>query len=575
LLCAAAPYLRLSVAGWTLYPLHGALAVAVGVGVLRDGPADGGVRIPLKPLLALFVYVLGVTLLREQWRLAALVGGALIAHTLWGWGAYRLGRSRTGAGGLTDALVLWPALSLLVGLALYGVGALWSPACAAVNCPPDRAWPPNLQGGWNSPAQWLVVVTFLLPVFVPLLDGVFRQRRALRAQIPLGGLGLVLLASLLAGAELWIVLPLAVAGSGLYPILGFDPAGRRLLMGSGLALAFAAVVVYGTSPAYLARLADAGTTHPAARVTLAQAPELPLEDATVVPLTLHVLNTGFEPLGRVDEPVRVGLRVLATPARGETRVLEQPAHPLPHAPAPGEAAEITLGVQLPPWLERGYLTWRVERPDGTLVPLTSDSAPGLAVTNNTWRPLRDTLHNRLTPLAARARAWAALPTLPGTPVYTADGWERAVGSVLDALVFSPLWGLPPRVAAGDGPLVPHRSMWVQLFHHFGVLGLLLAAWVVVSTGRHALLLAHGAAADARPGWQIVPLMLLILLAIGVFSGAPASYHATWGLFLLYGYAEGRVEALGLTRRAPRRTPARTPRRARPRTPRRMRRTWRR
>jgi hypothetical protein len=356
---------------------------------------------------------------------------------------------------------------------------------------------------------------------------------ALLALVAAAGLGLVL------GAPAWALLAVAGGWALLARLLGGAPRDPERLLLRGLAAGgvFALVLVYGLAPGYLYRLGGNGSTLPPVQVTLDGPPPRGFTSETSVPLAVTVRNAGWSALGGNGAgPLHVGVRYLVTPERGTARVLDGVTVPVPGSLRPGETRTVTLPVRPPHWLHDAYLTWRLELADGRAAPLASGSHPGFRFINHGHRRLALDPENQLSALAARARAFARDTSAPPAPREARAGTPLGgvLGDVLDTLFFSPLYGEAAPGARGT-PLRAGRPVLPALLHQYGLIGLGLGLWALLSLLRRA----QDCAAQGDPGWRLLPITLALLAVAALFSAAPASYHALWAFFLLAGFLEGR------------------------------------
>jgi hypothetical protein len=541
ILVLAMPWVRFDLGAWTLYPGHVALGLLLAGALLAEDGWQVAVR-PLLPLLALGAYVAAVEALRGEWAAAGVVAAATALHFWWGAAAMRLGLQGDGSAGPRAALAALLGLSLAVGLALWAVQALWPAGCRALNCREHTPWPYAFTGGWGSAAPYVLVLLFLLaPVGAPLLatlrEGRLRESGLRRGRWTLPALGAGAGLGLVAGAPLWGLMLVCVGWALLYRLLGDarrDPQ-RLLLRALAAGGVFALVLVYGLEPGYLHRLWGGEGALPPLRVTLPQPAPRSLSSEAPALLAVTVRNTGWSPLGSgAQGPLQIGLRYLVTPERGSTRTVESEDLVQVGALAPGETRALLLPVRLPHWVRDGYLTWRPQLADGSLVPLAGGSLPGFRFSNIGYRRLGLDADNQLSSLAARARSFQREARPPERRAPDAHSAAAVLGDVLDTVFFSPLWGEREPGPPGSAFTV-QRPLLPSLLHQYGLIGLGLALWFAWRLLQRSIVCAE----RGELGWQLLPLSLALLALAGLFTPALGSYHTHWAFFLLAGFLEGR------------------------------------
>jgi len=553
-LAAGAPWLTLRWGGFALYPLHLLVAALLLAALLYQMFTGAETRLPLRPVLALCGYFVFVLLLRGEFARALALAGATLANGAWAWAAYRVGRHSDRAEAAADGLLLFLGAGLACELVLWGLAAFWPAACSALNCPAWPQDPPPFRGGMSSPGQFMALVALAWPGVAAILVLARHQARAAAQQRVFTALAAALGLALLAGGGAWLVPAGLVLWLGLYRTLvpWGDPRDAALLKRMGLWMLVAPVLFYALFPRYLGQwytLAPA----PGGRVRIEQAAGssrvLSSERATV--FALRVSNTGAFSL---SSPVLVFPRVLVTPARGPIRAADLEPVPLARALPAGASVQVNVPVRVPPWVDNGFLKWHVRYGNGTLAAPSESSAQGQRFVNAGHRALGEGRENLLSALAKRARdlqneTFVPVPDQPA-PVSA----EKVVGDVLDTLLFSPLWG----EAKGDGgegkgegrrardwrPFPANRPFITDLFAEFGLIGLaglVYLGWLLVLRAR--ALEARTSKPGARLSWSLVPPSLAILAMLGLFSPALGTFHGQWGLFLLFGFMEGRYHRL--------------------------------
>ena len=542
-LAAGMPWVKLAGGGAAFYPLHvvlGLLALPATAG--RGGAVRAGLRPAGGALVLLGAYLALVAALRGDWPLAALLAGATLANGCWGWAARTVGHG-SDAPALPEALILWLALAPVLGGLMWAAAAWWPAACGMLPCRPRTVAPWPFAGGWGDPALYLLFLLLLLPaLWTPLLalNRLGRPGGGLVVLLAVVGLGALLA---LPGGRLWYAVPLGAAWAGLWLVAGREghAQDRLLLKGAGVLYLWAAVVLYGVSPGYLGML-FAGD--PAEGIALRVEQEVPtgglLSSETPTPLTLEVVNPGpFDLALDAGQRVWVAPRLLIRPGGGETRAYPLARVALPGSLPAGERVALTVPLLLPPWASTGFLAWHFEA-EGLAAPrLGPRSAVGFRFRNPAFRDLKDSEDNLLTALAARSRTMARQALPPHATRRDLHGAEAMLGDVLDTLVFSPLWGQPapyPKTAPFGGP----RPFWLQLLAEYGLIGLMLALAAGWGLARRAGQLAYAARAGTpRLAWSLVVLAVGVIALTGFFSPVLGTYHGQWGLFLLFGFTEGR------------------------------------
>ena len=541
---AASPWLRFQWGEFTVYPGYLLLSAALGVVLMRSGPGERGGGMPLKPGLALGAYLTGLAAFEGRWMLAGVVALTVVLHGVWGWGAYRLGRHRGGAGALPDALILLLGGSLLMGLVTWAVAAFWPAGCLVLNCGRPGSFPLAFRGGWNDQEQYLLFLLLVMPLVATTLLQVNRNPRAGAEKTVLTALVAGSALALLAGATAGVLVLAALALAGLVQRLRpfRVPQDQRLLRYGLAILAIGAVLVYGLFPAYL----GLGTATPGTlRVVMEGAPPEALSSERETPLRVRVVNAGRITLfGQSAPPVRLRVRVLITPERGTTRTYDGEGANLTGPLHPGDALPLTVAVRLPPWVKEGFLAWRVEGGEAAGIGLAADSDFGFRFTNPDFRPLTGEEDNLLSALAQRARDFQQKTFPPPLRGGNPHGWEKIVGDILDTLFFSPAWGALGPPPGEVTPFSSPRPFWGQLLQGYGLIGVALALWFALDLTRRAARIArHSLRTFEKVFWRLLPLSAWLLALSGIISPQLGSFHAAWGLFLLAVFVSGRHDRL--------------------------------
>ena len=553
-LALGAPWLMLRWGGFALYPLHLLVAGVLLAALLDQLFTERETGLPVRPVLALCAYLIFVLLLRGEFARAFALAGATLANGAWAWAAYHVGRHSDRAEAAADGLLLFLGAGLAFELVLWGIAAFWPAACFTLNCPAWPQDPPPFRGGMLSPGQFMALVTLAWPGVAAILVLARHQAHAAAQQRVFTALAAALGLALLAGGGAWLVPAALLLWLGLYRTLvpWGDPRDAALLKRMGLWMLVAPVLFYALFPRYLGQwytLAPA----PGGRVRIEQAAGssrvLSSDRATV--FALRVSNTGAFSL---SSPVFVFPRVLVTPARGPIRAADLEPVQLARALPAGDSVQVNVPVRVPPWFENGFLKWHVRYGNGTLAAPSESSAHGQRVVNAGHRALGEGRENLLSALAQRARDFEneTFVPVPGQPAPV--NAEKVVGDVLDTLLFSPLWG-EAKGEGGEGqgegrgagewrPFPANRPFLTDLFAEFGLLGLagLLYLWWVLVRRAQALG-SRTSKPGARLSWSLVPPALAILAMLGLFSPALGTFHGQWGLFLLFGFVEGRYHRL--------------------------------
>ena len=545
---AGASWIAPQVAGWTLYPGHWALAALLAVLMWRTATLWAGLR-PLKWALALCGYLVLMALIRGEWTRAATVAGATAANVFWAAGAYHLGKSGRKIDALIDGVVLFAAAALPVELLLWAGGAYFPQVCLALNCPERGLDLLPFRGGLASSGQYAVLLALTAPIIIPAIvltwrDPAARIQRIVLAVIGIGsGLGVV------AGAGGWWIPMALLLFAGLYRLMGRprDLATVRFFKSLAIGMVAAPLVLYAVFPGYLERWLHPGSaTGGRVQILLTGPATAHLTSVAATPLTLRVTNAGTRTLA---PPLRLLGRVMITPVRGVARVYEGQPVVLTEPLRSGKSIDVTVPVRLPHFVRGGFLAWRIERADGTPIALTRDSDHGFRFVNTGYRPLTDETDNVLSALAQRARDFRHKTFVPASESPSGPNFEKILGGLLDTLLFSPLWGevknvsptsswTPPRAFHDDQPFFP------LMFSEYGAIGLILILWLLWTTARKADAVGTRISGTAaRLGWQLVPVSILMLIVLAIFSTAPGSHHVQWGVFMLIGFVAGRYERL--------------------------------
>jgi len=268
-------------------------------------------------------------------------------------------------------------------------------------------------------------------------------------------------------------------------------------------------------------------------------------------LPVRIVNAGWRTLSAdAQRPAELAVRILFTDRLGVTRLADERRMPLPAPLPPDAAAVLAAPLGVPSWLRGGFVALLVYDGQGRPVPHGAASLTGFRYRNPAWRALTEGDDNWLSPLAQRARLLTRLPVPAMVGLPDAPRAEHVLGELLDVLVFAPLWGEAPADRAAPFPFAAPWPALAQIFHGFGLIGVVLAGWVCWDLARRALWIAGGATPRTPLlGWRLVPLSVGLLVLSGLFWNTLGSLHAVWGLFLLAGFTEGRHVLLAPPRRA--------------------------
>ncbi|MFI5400678.1 MAG: hypothetical protein ACHQZQ_06480 [SAR324 cluster bacterium] len=542
-LALSGPWLRVLTPWGPVYPGQW-LCVPLAAWALWRGalvqPERRWERPPLAPLAAFATFVALLALLRGQGSAALATVLASAALAVWAYAAYRLGLQGASIATFVPAAVFFLGTSLIAGGLAWLAQADWPAACILGSCDPAAPIPFAFQGGWLSPAQYLLALIFLLPP----VGGAFleswregasgAQHWVLTAIVAGAGLGL------LAGMRWWGFVVLALGLILLVQVLLPDrhPADRLLVRGLIFFTAFAPIALYGLVPGYgTALLFQPGSARALGiKHTLPDPAELSSDHAVRVPVRL--VNAGTVALGASrDRPLRLKAMVLFTPrSGGESRMAEAGAARLFRDLAPGDAAEVTVAVEVPPWIQQGYVSWLAEDGAGRPILLTDALDQGFRFVNGDFTSLDHGGDNTLAALAARARA------APGMAIPSAGtrrgGVESALSDAFDTLFFSPLWGQAGGAQPAGQVFDPARPFFLQVLHRYGLIGVGLLVWFWSDLFRRATRLGFGRRGGAPLRWRLVPVTALLVPVVGLLSGEPSRFHSWWGCVLLGGFVQG-------------------------------------
>lgn len=539
-LAAAGPWLRIQAGAVTVYPLHLVLTALLAWALIGRERGSLAREVPLLPGAALIAWLALVTLFRAQWWALAgtLLGGASL--WIWGWAAGGVGRHPGAGRHFGEAALLYVAATVLMGLAVWALQYGAPQACVLVNCDARAGVPYPFQGGWHSTGQYAVLLILLLPLAADPLVRSLRDPRAGRARAALLALSVAAGLALLAGARWWVLLIVALGQALFARVIAPDrhPLDRLLLRGMVFFTLFGAVALYGLAPGYLGLLLTGRDDARAAGIHLPPGGPPVLTSDHTTPVPIRLVSAGWVALNAsARRPLTVRVLLVSTTSAGQTHAYPGGALSFHHPLAPGEALELAVPVRLPHWVNTGFAMWQLHDDAGAEIPVIEGSR-GFRFANAGYYTLSPSRENHLTALAARARAFInrAQPPPRDPP---GSGVESLAGNAFDAIFFSPLWGHRPAFELGAGPLASGPSLWLQLLHGYGLVGLGLAAWLGVRLLRQSweLALAHGRS-DTRLAWRLVPVSVFLLGALAMLSGEPARYHSLWGLFLLSGFVEG-------------------------------------
>ena len=534
------PWALLKLESGAVYPLALALGGVLTLLLLAKG---GWLRVipALLPGLLLGLCISALAAWRGQWAMGAVVMGLTWLHFIWGAAAYRFAK-----GGL-DANPLARGCAIVLGasLAIGGLGWLlrfyWSPGCEIFNCGPEGPWPFQFTAGFDSSFQYLLFLVFLTPpIAVALVVALEEYREGwskwiLIVMVLLAGLGVI------AGSG---PLELAVVFLGLVLLGGFlkssgEPGARLLANGSVFGFLLAMVFVYGLAPEYTDRVLLKDPARAPFRLTLTQPIPERLYSRKSITVAFELLNTGWRKIGHNENfPYQIAVRVLVAPQQGPLRYHVLARAPLALSLAPGESGTASLTLRLPAWFHEGFLFWRLENLAGDPYRPSQDSDSGQRVINDDFRGLEYDSENRLSILTQRARAFQAETRPVKTPNPNPLKFGTVIGSMLDTLFFSPLWGLDVSLENKLSPFSPDRPFWSDLFRRYGFLGLLLAIWFAWRMYGHAAFIAGRTTGLTSLGWRLFAFSGALVAAIGFFSPVLGAYHAHWAFFLLAGFVAG-------------------------------------
>lgn len=544
LLALGAPWVRIELGEAVVYPGHWLVATLLGVAWLRTLFPRGRNPLPLKGPLLLCGFLSLMLLLRGEWSRLAALAGASAANLAWAWGAYRWGRLSERSALTADGVVLFVVAGLGLEAVLWLLAGLWPPACLALNCPPWPHDPPLFRGGMISPAQFALTLALVLPAFGAPFVLAWRTRPARGPRRVLIALAALMGVGALAGGGPWLIPLGAVLLLGLARTLApwHEPRDLALLKRMTVWMAVVPVLFFAVFPGYVTRwFTDGAEGWGRVRIEHEPPVERRLSSRRTTAFALRVTNAGGIAL---PDPVRIVPQLLITPARGETRVHDLAPFVLHEGLPARESARVSVPVRLPHWVRDGYLSWQVRVGGGGRAVLTEDSSLGLRFVNADFETLDDSADNLLSALAARAQDYHRSTRVPERYDPGGANLERVLGDSMDTLLFSPLWGESKQAEAAWRPFPPFRPFLAQLFAEFGLIGLLLVlrlGWVAARRADAVGLRANTAA--QRLAWQLVPVSLLMVAALALFSPVLGSYHAQWGLFLLIGFVEGRSDRL--------------------------------
>jgi hypothetical protein len=540
-LAAASPWLRVAAGPVTLYPLHLLLTVLLGWALLRTEGGRLAEDVPLLPGAVLAIWLATVALFRLQgWAVGgALLGGASL--WLWGWAASAVGRQTPPPRYFAEAALLFLVTTLLVGGAAWAA-QWWAPeACAVFNCDPHAGLPYPFHGGWHSNAQYAVLLILLLPLAAEPLVRSLRDPRAGRARWAMIALTAVAGLALLAGARAGLLLVVAAGMAGFAWTLAPDrhPADRLMLRGMVFFTLFGAVALYGLAPGYLGPLLGGRGDSRSAGIVVAPGGGVVLSSDRSTRVPIRLVNTGWSDLRADDErPLRIGALLLFTPRTGLTRAYPAGDLLVYQTLAPGEGLDVSLPVRLPHWVNTGFMMWQLRDAAGTPIPVTEGNR-GFRFANASYYALDQAGDNPLTALATRARAFVARALPPPTDLGLGLSFDSLLGNAVDTVFFSPLWGHRAAEDPGAGPLNPVQSVWLQLLHSYGLIGLGLGLWFALRLLRQSWQVALARQrSGARLAWRLVPVSVVLLGGLAALSGEVARYHSLWGCFLLSGFVEG-------------------------------------
>ena len=364
------------------------------------------------------------------------------------------------------------------------------------------------------------------------------------------GLGLV------AGGGVWslLLVTLGLAGIAWSGPFGRGRDARHAVRGLIFFMAFAMVFVYGLAPGYLSRLVSGMSTQAPMRIAVEGQPGRILSSMRDTRYILRLANTGWSDLGGGGaRALWLGARLTITPKRGLSRTHDLKAVEIPGPIEAGETIVVEIPLRLPHWVKEGYLSWWLKDSTGNrggeALVWAEGSDPGFRFLNGEYRRLTRETENRLSSLAERARAYRDQTRPTGGARPNPDSALMILGDLLDTLFFSPLWGKPGGNEhgredrrgnePGGPPFAASRPMVAVLFHRYGLLGMLLAGWVLWRLANRTLRVAHRLEGAGGAGWRLASLSIALLGVAGLFLPDLGSYHGQWAFFLLSGWMEGR------------------------------------
>ncbi len=540
------PWVLLKVDLGTVYPL--ALG-AGGVLTLLLLGKRGWLRVipALLPGLLLGICISALAAWRGQWVMGAVVMGLTWLHFIWGAAAYRFAQGGFDANPLGKGCAIMLGVSLAMGGLGWLMRAHWMPGCEIINCGPEGPWPFQFTAGFDSPFQYLLFLIFLTPPIAVALVVVLEEYRNgwskwfLIFMVILAGLGVITGSGILGLAVVFLGLVLL---GGLLKSSG-EPGAGLLVNGSVFGFLLAMVFVYGLAPEYLDRVLLKDPARAPFRLTLTEPVPERLYSRKSITVEFNLLNTGWRKIGNNGNfPFQIAVRVLVAPQQGPLRYHDLARTPLAMTLAPGESGTASLTLRLPTWFHEGFLFWRLENLEGQPYKPGRDSDPGQRVINDDFRELENDSENRLSILTQRARSFQAetRPIKTQTPKNLKIA--TVIGSVLDTLFFSPLWGLDSPLETEMSPFSPNRPFWPDLFRRYGFLGFLLAVWFGWRMVSHAAFIADRTTGLTGLGWRLFAISGALVAVIGLLSPVLGTYHAHWAFFLLAGFVEGAYARIG-------------------------------
>jgi hypothetical protein len=524
---------------WLLIPI---VAWALWRGPLASGSGTWE-RPPLLPLIAFALWVGVLAALRGQWPLLGALAVSSAGLAVWAYAAYRVGRGDAPMGAFVPAAILVLAATLAVGVLAWLAQMYWPAACVVFNCDPAAPLPFPFRGGWFSSAQYLLFLIFL----VPPVGGSFLtswreggsgiQHWALTGIVGAAGLGL------LAGMRWWGFILFAVGVLLLVQILASDrrPADRLLVRGLAFFMVFVPIAFYGLVPGYGTALLFQPGNARLIGVRHSLTSPVVLSSEHVVPVPIQVVNAGTVALRATPErPLHVKAMALFTPrSGGDSRLALSGEAPVEKDLGPGETLDVTVEVQLPAWINQGYLSWAAEDDGGRTIGVADGVHQGFRFINGDYSSLADGGDNTLSALAARARASAA----PELAISSAAGSRRnlaepVLGDAFDSLFFSPVWGQSAPQRFPGQVFDPGRPLLLLVLYQYGLVGLGLVLWFLANVFRQGVQLGFGRRAGAPLMWRLVPVSAVLLAVLGLISGEPGRFHSWWGCVLLAGFVQG-------------------------------------